>query len=385
MGEDFSLVLPEDKDLKKEIEVKNSVTDKELTELEKQSEEFIKKILAIDEEKPADKAMAISNVDHLGMDVQRESALNSEKLKASVQTLSDKSSDGETVANSLLELKSTVEELDPGGIDFTKRNKGIFKIFNPVKKYFEKYKSLEKLIDSIIGNLDESKDILKRDNITLTHDQEDMYNLSKKLSEYIKMGGYIDERLTEEIDSIREEGQRRFLMEEVLFPLRQRVIDLQQQQSINQQGIFAVEVIKKNNKELIRGIDRAKMVTVNALKIAIIVSQALADQQLVLDKINALNTTTNNLIAGTAQKMKEQGIEIQKQASSAMLEVDKLKEAFKDINAAMDEITDFRVKSLPKMKDSIGEFNQLILEGEKRMEDLAKAEKIGLLEDKDND
>lgn len=375
MKDDFSLVLPEDKNIIEEIEENNQISTPELTEIKEQSEEFIKRIMGIEAEKQLEKETAISSVDQLGFDVQRESALYSDKLKVSVQALSEKSSDGKTVANSLLELKSTVEKLDPTDIDFNK-TKRIFKFFSPVKKYFEKYRNLENLIDSILNNLDKSKEILKRDNITLNHDQEDMYILTKKLSKYIMMGRYIDKRLEEEIDSIEDENRSSFLQEEVQFPLRQRIIDLQQQQSINQQGIFAIEVIKKNNRELLRGIDRAKMVTVNALKIAVIVSQALADQQLVLEKINALNTTTSNLITGTSKKMKEQGAEIQKQASSAMLDVDKLKEAFQDINEALNEIKDFRKKALPKMKESIDGFNELIIEGQRNLEELFKGEKL---------
>ncbi|TDX52485.1 toxic anion resistance protein [Orenia marismortui] len=385
MSNDFSLILPEDRELKEKIEEENSVPKEELTELEKKSEDFIESLLMLNDKEVEERDMAIANIDKLGMDVQKKSALNSAKLKTSVQSISAKSSDGERVANSLLELKSTVEDLDPSDIDFTKRSKGIFKIFNPVNKYFEKYKSSEEIINKIIESLEKSKEVLKRDNITLTYDQEDMYNLTKRLSKYIEMGNYIDKRLSVEIESIRDEDKRKFLMEEIEFPLRQRVMDLQQQQSINQQGIFAIEIIKKNNKELIRGIDRAKMVTVNALEIAIIVSQALADQKLVLDKINALNATTNNLIAGTAKKLKEQGIEIQKQASSSMLEADKLKEAFKDINDAMDEITSFRLKALPKMKESIEEFNELITEGEEKIEDFAKAKNIKLLDEDKTD
>ena len=142
MAENFSLVLPEDQMLEKEIKEKNNVPKEELTQLEKQSEKFIENLLAVNQEYPDERDKAVSNVDQLGINIQKKSALNSENLKVSVQTISDKSSDGEKVANSLLELKSTVEELDPGGIDFSNRKKGLFNIFDPVKKYIDKIESL---------------------------------------------------------------------------------------------------------------------------------------------------------------------------------------------------------------------------------------------------
>lgn len=76
----------------------------------------------------------------------------------------------------------------------------------------------------------------------------------------------------------------RFITEEVLFPLRQRVMDLQQMLVVNQQGIMAIEVVVRNNKELIRGVDRAKNVTISALKISVTVASALYNQKIVLKK-----------------------------------------------------------------------------------------------------
>ena len=50
-------------------------------------------------------------------------------------------------------------------------------------------------------------------------------------------------------------------------------------------------------------------VTVNALNVAVTVSLALANQRIVLKKIEAVNQTTNKLIGDTARKLKEQGAE----------------------------------------------------------------------------
>ena len=376
MADNFTLTIPEDQELKKELIEKEIIPKKELTELEQQSEGFVQVLLKLDTENMEEKRNAITNIDKLGVEAQKESSVQSSKLKIPLKDLSGKSSDGKKVSTSLMELKSTVEALDPSEVDFGK--KSFLNMFNPVKKYFNKYKSSEVVIDEIMKNLDASREVLRRDNISLEHDQEDMYMATKKLNKYISMGQYIDERLTTEVDIIENEDKRKFFMDEIQFPLRQRIMDLQQQLVVNQQGIFAIEVLKRNNKELIRGVDRAKLVTISALKVAIVVAQALADQKLVLDKINALNTTTSNLIAGTSERLKQQGVEIQKQASSSMLDVEKLKQSFKDINEAMDEITNFRTNALPKMSESIKEFEELTNKGEKKIKEIEKANNLSL-------
>ena len=67
------------------------------------------------------------------------------------------------------------------------------------------------------------------------------------------------------------------------------------------QGYLAIDLMRKNNIELIKGVDRATTTTVSALRTAVIVAQALANQKLVLDQIDALNTTTCEMIRSTAE------------------------------------------------------------------------------------
>ena len=72
------------------------------------------------------------------------------------------------------------------------------------------------------------------------------------------------------------------------------------------QGYLAIDLVRKNNLELIKGVDRATTTTVSALRTAVIVAQALANQKLVLDQITALNTTTSNLIESTSEMLRDQ-------------------------------------------------------------------------------
>ena len=60
--------------------------------------------------------------------------------------------------------------------------------------------------------------------------------------------------------------------------------------------------------------------------------------KIVLDKIDAVNRTTNRLIAQTASQLRTQGAAIHKQASSTQLDMETLKRAFVDLDAALDDI-----------------------------------------------
>jgi uncharacterized protein YaaN involved in tellurite resistance len=125
------------------------------------------------------------------------------------------------------------------------------------------------------------------------------------------------------------------------------------QLAVSVQGYMALDLVRKNNVELIKGVDRAKTTTVSALRTAVIVSQALARQKLVLDQITALNTTTSNLIEATSQQLRQQGAEINQQAASATIDVQKLQAAFDNVFATMDALDTFRTQSVDAMAQTV--------------------------------
>jgi uncharacterized protein YaaN involved in tellurite resistance len=109
--------------------------------------------------------------------------------------------------------------------------------------------------------------------------------------------------------------------------------------------------------------------------VAVTLALALANQKIVLKKVQAISSTTEKLIADTASRLKTQGAEIQKQASGSMLDIDVLKSAFADIKSALDDISRYRQEALPKMAQNILEMDQLATESEEQIRKVEKAEK----------
>lgn len=339
--------------------------------LEAKATQFIDRIMNLNPQDYKGKEDNKAAVDTFGLDLQREAAKKSSLLQQPVKKLSDRSSEGGEVANSLINLKLKVEELDPAKFNFepgwVSRTLGFLPgIGDPLKKYFSKFETAQDVIAAIIKSLENGRDQLQRDNITLTEDQKSMREISDKLTQMIALSQVIDTKLQYKLDREVAPGsdQHKFLSEEIMFPLRQRIIDLQQQLAVNQQGVIATEIIMRNNKELVRGVNRSLNVTVSALQVAATVAMALANQKIVLDKINSVNKTTNDLIAGTASRLKTQGVEIQKQASSASLDMNTLKVAFQDLKTAMDDISTFRQKALPQMAQAVIEMEKLTTEAQ---------------------
>ncbi len=322
-------------------------------------------------------------VEEMGRALQREASRRSAMLKQPIRNLARDNEDGGPVANALVNLKMKIEELDPAKFDFSpgwfSRAVGFLPVVgSPIKRYFTQFESAQTVIDAIIASLEKGRDQLKRDNVTLSEDQRAMRDLTFRLQHQVQFGELLDGQFQYLLDrEVAAEDQRRaFIEQELLFPLRQRIMDLQTQLSVNQQGVLAVGVIVQNNKELIRGVNRALDVTVSALQVAVTVALAQANQMMVLDKISALNKTTTDLITGTAERLRTQGAEIHKQASSATLDIDALKRAFADVTSAIDDIARYRREALPRMAQTIVEFDKLAIEGEERIKKLEEGERV---------
>ena len=346
--------------------------------LAKQADDFVKTLLSMDPKDVTARKEKSEAVEYMGREVQRRAAGESHLLQEPVKKLAKAGEDGGPLAKDLINLKLKVEELDPGKFDFEpgwlSRNIGRLPfIGTPVKRYFTQYESAQTVISAIIRALELGREELKRDNITLSDDQKRMRETTLKLEKTVKLAMLIDRKVAEELERTSPGEERtKFIQEEIMFPLRQRILDLQQQLAVNQQGVLASELIIRNNKELIRGVNRVLDVTVSALQIAVAVAMALANQKIVLDKVESVTKTTSDIISGTAARLKTQGAAIQKQASSAMLDIEALKSAFSDIQAAFDDITAFRRTALPKMAEQVLVMDRLTGESEKEIQKMEK-------------
>jgi len=313
-------------------------------------------------------------VESMGLDLQKDASRRSAMLKQPLTRLMKDGEEGGQVANTLIDLKLQVEELDPARFDldsgFGARVLGYIPgIGTPLKRYFSRYESASTSIDAIMKSLRAGQDQLKRDNLTLADDQKAMRALTLKLERAIQLGQLLDGRLQNALDTeiASDDPRHRFISEELLFPLRQRIQDLQQQLLVNQQGFLTMEMIIRNNKELIRGVNRALNVTVSALQVAVTLALALANQRIVLEKVQAISSTTDQLIAGTSERLKTQGAEIHKQASSTQLDMEVLKRSFADIRSALDDVARFRQEALPKMASNIAQMDSLAHETEEQI------------------
>lgn len=317
-------------------------------------------------------------VDELGLELQQQAAHRSAMLKTPLRKLAHQGDDGGPVARALVDLRGRMQALDPRGQPLSSgRFDRVLAVIpgagSRLQRYFRKFENAQQALDAIIADLETGRDMLHRDNLTLGDDQEALHEILGRLQRQITLGRLIDRRLQEAIAGLDETStQRTFIEQELLFPLRQRTVDLQQQVAVCQQGVLALEVIIRNNRELVRGVDRAIHVTVSALTVAVSVALALANQRLVLERVESLNAATSEMIAGTARALRQQGVEIQTRAASAQLDMQALEQAFGDVMAALDDLARYRQEALPRLDDQIDRLAVLADEGSAAIEQLRR-------------
>ncbi|HXY73516.1 MAG TPA: toxic anion resistance protein [Actinomycetota bacterium] len=261
------------------------------------------------------------------------------------------------VAKSLVELRRTIDDLDPAkqGLFSKKKLFGLIPFGDRLRDYFAKYQSAQTHLNGILQSLYQGQDELRQDNAAIEQEKANLWTTMDRLKQYAYMAGHLDGALEAKIASLQaaDPDKAKALQQEVLFYVRQKDQDLLTQLAVSAQGYLALELIRKNNVELIKGVDRATTTTVSALRTAVMVAQALANQRLVLDQITALNTTTENMIESTSEMLRDQSERVHEQAASSTIGVDKLQAAFDNVYASIDAIDSYKAQALDSMKQTV--------------------------------
>ncbi len=284
---------------------------------------------------------------------------------------------GSQVSQALLSLRQQVESLDPSR--HLHQRRGIFRrvpFGSQVGEYFRRYQSAQTQIEAIVAGLYRGQDELLRDNAALEQEKAHLWEMKGRLEQYVYMASQLDAALSRRVAEVEstDPEKARALKEDALFYVRQKRQDLLTQLSVTVQGYLALDLIRRNNLELVKGVERATTTTVSALRTAVIAALALGNQRLVLDQIGALNTTTGNVVESTSQMLRQQTAEIQQQAASSTVDVAKLQAAFDNIYATIDAIDTFKLAALDGMKKTIDDLSKQVARAQQYVERARAAE-----------
>ena len=329
------------------------VGDEVKSKLDEKADAFIADLVAADANSP-EFGKKVDQLTSMGQKELRAAASMSNRFLDRPVRAMDKDTG---VGNDLAELRRTVEDLDPGRKGKLRPRKllGFIPFGNKLKRYFDSYQSAQGHIQAILSRLESGKDELLMDNASIDHERAKLWEAMGRLEQMIHIAKALDQKLEDkaaELDAT-DPAKAKAIRETALFYVRQRTQDLLTQMAVSVQGYLALDLVKKNNVELVKGVDRASTTTVGALRTAVTVAQAMTNQRLVLQQITSLNETTAGIIDSTGTLLREQTGKIHEQAASSTIPMETLQRAFQNVYDTMDEVDQFKLKALSSMKQTV--------------------------------
>jgi uncharacterized protein YaaN involved in tellurite resistance len=346
----------------------------ETSELDKRVAQFVDELAALDSNSP-EFGKKVDQLTAMGRKEIAEAAGASNRfLDRPVKAI-----DSDTgIGTDLTELRKTVESLDPaknGRLTPGRKLFGLIPFGGRIQNYFRQYQSSQTHISAILARLGSGKDELLMDNAAIDTERANLWKTMHKLEQMVHISKTLDQKLEDKANELdaTEPAKAKAIRESALFYARQRTTDLLTQMAVTVQGYLALDLVKKNNVELVKGVDRASTTTVAALRTAVTVAQAMTNQKLVLEQIGALNTTTAGMIDSTGEMLRTQTGAIHEQAASSTIPMETLQRAFQNIYETMDQIDKFKLEALGNMKQTV---NTLSKEVEKSKGYIARAEGV---------
>ncbi|MFE5891310.1 toxic anion resistance protein [Streptomyces sp. NPDC056462] len=328
------------------------------TDMARKASAYVEGLAALDARSP-EFAGKVGEITGLGAGEMRTAAAQSNRmLERTIRSLPDKGGDAQSqVAGSLVELRRVVEDLDPRDLPAAKGRKFLSRLpgGNKLRDHVAKYASAQGTLNKIVGSLRGGQDELRRDNAALQTERVRLWETMGKLQEYIVLTEALDTAVGQHITGVetQDPAQADNLRADILFPVRQKHQDLLTQLAVCAQGYLAMDVVRRNNEELIKGVERAATTTVSALRISVMLASALDNQKKVIEQVNALRGTTEDLIRGNAEMLATQSGEIQRIAADPAVGAETLRSAFQQIYRTLDAIDTYKVQATEAMATTV--------------------------------
>ncbi|MCX2184975.1 toxic anion resistance protein [Streptomyces sp. SKN60] len=332
------------------------VDDSVRTEMDRRAAEYVGSLAGLDTRSP-EFTGRIGEIAALGSGEIRTAAQQSNRmLDRTVRSLGTAGGDPSTrVGDSLVALRRTIEDLDPRDTP----GKGVRGLLaklpggNRLRDHIARYASSQDTISRILDALRGGQDELRRDNAALQTERTRLWETMGKLQEYAVLTEALDAAVEQRIAATADPGRADALRADVLFPVRQKHQDLLTQLAVCAQGYLAMDVVRRNNDELIKGVDRAATTTVTALRIAVMLAAALDHQKKVVEQVNALRGTTETLIQGNAAALAGQSGDIQRLAAEPAVGLETVRTAFQQIYRTLDAIDTYKVRATESMAQTV--------------------------------
>jgi uncharacterized protein YaaN involved in tellurite resistance len=308
----------------------------ELSKLDHKSPEFSKKIQEISNKANSDIAAST--------DFSNSAKSILDRKTTSVAGAKRAGNEGQKVVSTeLANLRNLVEDFSPHGkhLSGTRKILGVIPMGKNIERYVKRFDTAEDQLEAISASLFHGRDELLRDNAELYTQEEKLWNAMGKLNEAAFYLQALDDATVKRMEEIKASGdmeEYKVMDNDILNPIRQRNQDVTTQMAVTAQAYLSMGLIRNNNVEIVKGVERAQNTTVVALSTAVRVATSLAGSEDALRQLEATKATTEKLILENSKRLKDNVARTHKLATETTIDVNVLRQAFTDTFATMDAI-----------------------------------------------
>lgn len=367
-NEDFKLNVPmtiDDAEKNGEMDSRLVLSDERKKRLDEVAENFVNKafdsgfLTSIDQSVSAG---ITADIDSMGMAEAKEIALSSNNLMNRQLKELDNSSvkENKKVVKSLMDMENKIVELNPAkaGINWDDPLRGgrIFGIKLPfigdkLQKYIQKTRDASQYIEMVNKELDEGSRIIRESIGEIDLEKQKNLEITMRSNEYLYLNSAIVKKVESRmIENKLNDKEKELVTEVILYPLEQKKSDLNTQIHVAITSYYGLDVIQKNNKELLRGVQRCQMVALPALNTSITMASALADQKNVHDTVGAINQTAEEMLNSVSTMVSSQSQQIQKSAQSETIKRKSIMDNYKKIEDALKKTSEYRLQAHAALK-----------------------------------
>src|SRR5688572_9396022 len=186
--------------------------DAKQVELRNKANAFVADLVSLDTKSPAF-SQKVGSITSLGEREMRSSAAVSNRMlerPAAAMGKGQAGGDAQTrVSNTLIDLRTTVTDLDPNRADLT----GVKRVLkwlpggDKIDRYFAKYQSAQSHLNAIIKALESGQNDLRKDNAAIETEKVNMWTTMGRLAEYNELAAALDEAIAAKVSALEAAGQ----------------------------------------------------------------------------------------------------------------------------------------------------------------------------------
>lgn len=274
-------------------------------------------------------------------------------------------------------LNKIMDRFDPQDFQEEEKKGFLKKLFSKSKEQLErilsKYDTMNKEVDAVYTEIQKYEVEMKSNTVQLEQMYDENLNYFHTLSEHIAAIDLKVNDLRQQLPALStkaDAGDHEAIMEletvtRGIELLEQRGYDLEMAQQVSFQSAPQIRLMQQGNNHLIGKINSAFVTTIPIFKQGLIHAVTMQRQKLVSDSMAELDRRTNEMLVRNAENVRQNSVNIARQAGSPSIKVETIETTWRTIIAGIEETKQIQAETVRNREEGRKRIEQLQLEYEK--------------------